>query len=94
MTGVGRWSFVLFVAVIAVVVVLLSGCAQYDAYTKAAAGAAADAADRERIAAEWALCKAMSVGAWVRGYGNDAVKAEAWRDLCAAPLLETPGTTP
>ena len=32
--------------------------------------------------AEVAICRGISIGAWMRAYGTDAKKAAAWRELC------------
>lgn len=57
---------------------------------KVAINEAATAADVELAAATFAMCRAITVGAWVRAYGADAAKAEAWRALCAAPVTQLP----
>lgn len=52
---------------------------------------AAKVADALHSETEWQLCRAMTVGSWVRAYGADAKKAEAWRTLCANVPASTPG---
>ena len=73
-----------------VIAALLSGCASLQGYKSQAATEAAGAMDSVRVDAEWALCKAISVGAWMRAYGGDGMRAQAWRVLCAQPATEDP----
>ena len=73
-----------------VVVALLGGCAALDTYKTGAAKQAAGAMDALRVDSEWALCRAISVGAWTRAYGSDPDKAQAWRTLCGQVVTETP----
>lgn len=68
----------------------LSGCAALDTYKAGAANKAAGAMDGLRVDAEWTLCRAISVGAWLRAYGTVPAKAAAWRELCAEPVTEDP----
>lgn len=69
----------------AMLVLLLSGCASFDAAQSIAADRTARAADEARQTAEWTLCNAISVGAWRRAYAADPARAEGWRRLCAQP---------
>ena len=69
--------------VILLAVLEASGCA-----TIAGTGAAIN--DTLPADSEWALCKAVSVGSWLRAYGLDSKRAEAWRVLCGSPVNETP----
>jgi len=66
--------------------VLLSGCAQLPAVI----AKGADANDTLRSGAEFTLCRAISIGAWVRAYGNSPEKAQAWRTICHEPIAELP----
>lgn len=66
--------------------VMLSGCAQLAPLTQRGA----DAYDQVRMGAEFTLCRAISVGAWVRAYGDSRDKAEAWRTLCNEPISQLP----
>lgn len=65
----------------------LAGCTQLQ--TRAAA-----IADDLGALGEFQLCRAMTVGAWVRAYGAEPKKAEAWRTLCTSAPAQTPGATP
>lgn len=47
-------------------------------------------ADELRETSEWALCRGISVGAWLRAYGQDANRAEAWRVLCSTQVGQIP----
>lgn len=69
---------------------LLSGCAAFGAIEQAAVGTAAAAADEARARAEFVLCRGITIGAWVRAYGQDAVRAQAWRTLCSTPVNQMP----
>ena len=73
-----------------IVVIALAGCAELQAGKTAIAVHGAQLEDSTRETAEWTLCKAISVGSWVRAYGNDATKAQAWRTLCAQAATQTP----
>ena len=42
----------------------------------------AQAADTELENLEWAICNALTVGAFKRKYGSSQTKATAWRTLC------------
>lgn len=77
-----------YMAIIAVLG--LTGCAGLDTYKATAVNAIAQANDRAAADAELVLCRGISVGAWVRLYGQDAPKAEAWRTLCLRDSTETP----
>mgnify|MGYP001589570812 FL=1 len=46
--------------------------------------------DDIRDTAEFALCKGITVGSWVRAYGNSPERAKAWRTLCSQTVSETP----
>lgn len=71
-------------------IVLLSGCSSLNVMQAAVAQQGAVAADELRETASWTLCRAISVGAWSRAYGNDPKKSEAWRVLCSEPITQTP----
>lgn len=40
--------------------------------------------------AKMVMCRGASIGAWNREFGQDPVKAAAWRDLCSDTLREMP----
>lgn len=68
----------------------LSGCAYYGPATRAAADRGEQVADETRTVAQWTLCRAITVGAWLRAYGDDPEKAAAWRVLCRETAEQTP----
>ena len=68
---------------IIILLMILSGCA-----VVAEKGAAIS--DDVRESAEFALCKGITVGAWVRAYGNSAERAQAWRVLCGIQIQQAP----
>lgn len=59
-------------------VLALTGCSTLT--NLVSAGAKANDAAAE--SAEIAICRGISIGAWVRAYGSDPDKAKAWRVLC------------
>ena len=67
------------------IVLLLAGCA-----ATPIADQLAGPADGLRDSAEVALCRAITVGSWMRAYGNDPEKAQAWRTLCSQAATQTP----
>ena len=68
----------------------LLGCSQYNLYSRAAASEGAKAADEALISNKWFLCNAITVGAWMRQFGSDVNKAEAWKTLCQESSMTTP----
>ena len=68
---------------VVVVCAIISGCAVLT-------DTAADAADAHLNASIYSICNAQSVGAWVRKFGTDKTKADAWRTLCGTTITETP----
>lgn len=62
---------------------LSGGCAQI----QHAEQKAADAADGVLVGAEWAICRAATVGSVLRRYGASPERMEAWRRLCQ-PTVE------
>lgn len=75
-----------------VTVVSLAGCSGIPGRLESAAEQAAQAEDAALVAATWTLCRAVSVGAWLRAYGKEPEKAQAWRVLCSAKVTEMPAT--
>lgn len=61
----------------------LTGCANFPAVSAGVAQHTADIADQELASAEWAVCKAPTIGAWTRRYGHSPVKKEGWTKLCS-----------
>lgn len=88
--GAGCLISFLSLAALFALTVLLTGCAGYGAVKSGVASYGAKAADESRMAAEWTICNAISVGAWKRAYGANPEKADAWRRLCAEELTATP----
>ena len=67
--------------------VALSGCAGFGLSDIADRGA--DVSDAALEANEWGLCRASTMGAWLRRYGADPGRADAWARLCL-PELASP----
>ena len=63
---------------ILILVVFLSGCAGIGPVVEAVASLE----DQSRVQAELILCRGISIGAWIRAYGDNPEKAAAWRLLC------------
>ena len=72
---------------------LLSGCAQYTAFTGIVRTEAALVADKEMDAAIFLLCRGVTIGAWVRRFGESQPSADAWGVLCSSKS-NTPPITP
>lgn len=62
---------------------LVSGCAEFSAFKSGVASHGASAADEALAVSEWGVCKAPTMGAWQRRYGNNPDKAAGWRGLCS-----------
>jgi len=77
-------------AVLTVALMGLGGCAEYRAFKTGVADHGAQGAQEVRETAEWTICRAITVGEWVRAYGNNQDKASGWRALCGNQILETP----
>lgn len=80
-----------------IILLALAGCAQTDAARTAFVDQVASVSDDARLNAELVLCRGITVGAWIRAYGQDADRAAAWKTLCTQPIVEqTPakGATP
>lgn len=77
--------------------VLLSGClfacTQLGAVKSVATDQIAGAADQALADSELILCRGITVGAWVRRYGNNPALAAAWQTLCGTPITQTPVPT-
>lgn len=71
-----------------IVTLCVTGCAG----VSVAVNKAAEVADDTRVAAEFTLCRGITVGAWVRAYGKDRAKAEAWQTLCSESPDNVPAT--
>jgi hypothetical protein len=71
----------------------LAACAsstQFFAGQQLVVTAAEKVADEQLAVARFNLCNVPSVGAWMRAYGTDLAKADAWRVLCATPVTQSP----
>ncbi|HEX6829375.1 MAG TPA: hypothetical protein VF104_10395 [Burkholderiales bacterium] len=66
-----------------------AGCAG-SLQLQAAAQKAADVEDQALVTATWTMCRAISVGAWLRAYSADPQKAAAWRTICSEPVTAMP----
>lgn len=75
---------------LAILLLTLTGCAEFRAGQSAVATHGAEAADAELEVSEWGICRAATVGAWLRRYGSDPAKANAWRQLCGTQIMTTP----
>jgi len=64
--------------------VMVAGC------SSVAIDRVADASDAARVAAETVICRGITVGAWMRAYGDSPSRAQAWRDLCRDGAVSTP----
>ena len=70
----------------------ITACAQLGVVRSSLDIQGAQAADRVRDDAEFIMCRGITIGAWVRKYGNHPQQAEAWKILCSNDsLLTTPG---
>jgi hypothetical protein len=69
-----------FLAIVSVIG--LAGCAEWGAIKSGVASHGTKAADEQLEVAEWGICKATTIGAWMRRYGSDAEKKAAWAKLC------------
>lgn len=75
---------------ICVAALALAGCTSFDALQSGIAQQGAKVADDVRESAEFTLCRAITVGAWVRAYGQNAERAQAWRVLCSPRVEQSP----
>ena len=68
----------------------LAGCTGFNTAQSLVSDKGAAIADEVRDTAEFALCKGITVGAWIRAYGASPDRAQAWRTLCSQAVGETP----
>lgn len=73
-----------------VLLVLLQGCASYTAFTGIVRTEGALVADKQMEATLFFLCKGVTVGAWVRRFGENKQSAEAWSVMCSNKSLAPP----
>lgn len=69
---------------------LLSGCASYNGFAGLVQTQGADVADKQMDAAIFLICRGVTIGAWVRRFGESQTSAEAWGVLCASKTLTPP----
>lgn len=74
----------------ALLLLATSGCAYLELAQQAAAHKGAEISDSARDRAEFMLCRGITVGSWVRRYGDSADLANAWRTLCSENIKQTP----
>lgn len=72
--------------IIVVALLTLAGCSTLGNFVDAGA----KANDAAAVSAETTICRGISIGAWVRHYGNDADKAKAWKVLCNDQIKAMP----
>ena len=77
--------------ILATIIIFVTGCTTLDIARTAIDVKGQQTADIVLADAEFVMCRGITVGAWVRHYGRDAVLAEAWKTLCGSEsLLTTP----
>lgn len=72
---------------VAALFLAVSGCS-ISTQLQAGAARAAELEDQALLTATWTMCRAISVGAWLRAYSNDPLKAQAWRTLCKGEIVQ------
>jgi hypothetical protein len=68
----------------------MSGCAYLDAARGLAVARGEQVSDSARDNAEFMLCRGITVGAWLRRFGDSADLANAWRTLCSEQIKQAP----
>lgn len=79
---------VLFACLVAILA--LSGCSTLNIARTVIDVKGQEVADRVLADAEFVMCRAVPVGAWVRRYGSSPDLAAAWKTICGSELLVTP----
>lgn len=69
---------------------LLSGCSYLGIAQTAAGQYGAEISDSARDRAEFMLCRGITVGSWIRRFGDSADLANAWRTLCSEQIKQVP----
>ena len=87
------WRGFFVALILAIIIIWLTGCAQLDIARTAVDVRGQVVADRVLADAEFVLCRGITVGAWVRRYGRDAILSEGWKTICGSELLLTTPTT-
>ena len=85
-----RMAFLAVVFAFAVAFAALSGCSTLNIARAAIDAQGKEVADRVLADAEFVMCRAVPVGAWVRRYGSSPDLAAAWKTICGSELLVTP----
>ena len=75
---------------VTIALLALAGCTGFNTAQSIIADKGSAVADEVRETAEFALCRGITVGAWVRAYGDSADRAQAWRVLCSQMVKEAP----
>lgn len=75
---------------IAIILIALPGCAPLNAVQSGIADRGAAISDEALQTSEFMLCRGITVGSWLRAYGDSAERAAAWRTLCSRQAKETP----
>jgi hypothetical protein len=68
--------------VLALLFLWLTGCAQYGLVSRVVAEEGARTADEALRSAKFVQCYGITIGAWVREYGGNSTKSQAWRVMC------------
>lgn len=71
-------------------ITILPGCAYLDAARGLAVARGEQVSDSARDNAEFMLCRGITVGAWLRRFGDSADLANAWRTLCSEQIKQAP----
>jgi hypothetical protein len=66
------------------------GCASWTGVKNEAIVKGTAVADEIRADAEFSICRGITIGAWIRAYGQSLEKAEAWRVLCSNKIDQLP----
>ncbi len=72
--------------------ILLSGCASYNAVTGIVRTQGAAVADKEMDVSLFLLCKGVTIGAWMRRFGANQTSADAWGVICSDKSISPPVT--
>ena len=78
------------IAIVGMMIFAVPGCTNYTAASRLAAAQGAAVADEVMTVSMFGMCKASTIGAWVREFGNDPERAAAWRTICGKALTEMP----
>lgn len=87
-TGAGCLISILSLAAVLALVILLTGCAGFDAFKSGAAAHGAATADRTLEVARWGNCEAATVGAIKRRYSTDLEGLAVWQQFCNWPVVK------